>query len=246
MVNVTLIAPAGTGGVVQTRQGPSYIINTDGTIVVDSAATAGLLDAGFKFYRVSSGRVFIGSALPADLVSVKAAATPSNGTITIAAQPPHARKLAVRTVLGTPGTTNITAGTLTLVGFDQDGNAVTEVINLAAGVGSSLTQNTKWAYSSLTSGTVAAYAASGGGGGNTLGIGVSNDFGIPAGVNAVNLACVKATKVTKVLGTSNVAADDVASTAVVDKVARTIAPTTAPAASGLVDFELTFTAGIAD
>src|SRR5262249_26037028 len=105
------------------------------------------------------------------------------------------------------------------------------------------------AYAKLTSGTVSSdLAATGGQGSNTLGVGVSNDFGVPtaaAGQTPVNLACVKATKVTKVLGTSNVAADDVAATATVDAVARTIAPTTAPAANGLVDFEFNYSFGVA-
>jgi hypothetical protein len=89
---------------------------------------------------------------------------------------------------------------------------------------------------------VSGYTANGSGTGNTVGIGLSNDFGVPTGpgLTAVGLACTKATKITKVLGTSNVAADDVASTTTVDATARTIAPTTAPAASGLVDFEFSY------
>lgn len=246
-----LIAPSGSSpqAQVQGRSGLTYTVAADGTINnVNWQDVGPLLSAGWYFATVLTHKVSLNSPLPADLVSIKLAATPANGAISIAAQPPQARKLQVRTVLGTPGTTNITAGTLTLVGLDQDGNAITEVIDLTAGGAASLTQTTKYAYASLTSGTVANYAASGSGTGNTLGIGASNAFGVPTvpGLNAtgqfggLNLACTKASKTTKVLGTSNVTADDVAATAVVDTVARTITPTTAPSASGLTDFELTY------
>lgn len=183
--------------------------------------------------------------LPADLISIVAAATPANGALSIAAQPPHARKLQYRIVIGTTTTTAITAGTVTTVGTDQDGNAITEVISLITA--SSVTIKSAYAWGHITSSTLAAYAASGSGTGNTFGVGLSNDFGIPGGVGLTTLACVKATKNTRnVVGSgtavttwTNTAADDVASTAVVDSVARTIAPTTAPAANGLIDFEFT-------
>jgi hypothetical protein len=51
---------------------------------------------------------------------------------------------------------------------------------------------------------------------------------------------VKATKITKVLGTSVTAADDVASTATLDATARTVVPTTAPDGAGLIDYEFTY------
>jgi hypothetical protein len=243
MTTVALIVPTGTSGLVQTPNGTAGIAS-DGTMSVDVRDIPALLAAGFRFYRQNSISHHVEAPLPADLVSVKAAATPANGTITIAAQPPHARKLQVRVVVGTPGTTDIAAGTLTLVGVDQDGNAITEVISLVAGT--SVTLKTAYAYAKLTSGTVANYAANGGGTGNTLGIGVSNDFGIPGGSGAGNMSLVKATKVTKVLGTSVTAADDAAGSATVDSVARTVAPTTAPSASGLIDYVFHVSFGIAD
>lgn len=188
--------------------------------------------------QVCTDKVNIGSPLPADLISTVAAVTPSNVALTIAAQPPHSRKLQVRLALGTPGTTNITAGNLALVGLDQDGLAASETISLVTAA--SVTLKTAHAYSSLTSATVSGYTASGSGTGNTIGMGPSNDFGMPTGPGVTNFAIIKATKVTKVLGTSNTAADDVASTATIDAAARTIAPTTNPAANGLVDFEFTY------
>jgi hypothetical protein len=193
---------------------------------------------GQLFGRTYSAKAFFSSSLPADLTTIVNAVTPTNVALTIAAQPPHARKLQINMHIGTTTTTAVTAGTCTLVGLDQDGNAITEVISLPCT--STTAFKSKWAYASLTSATVAAYAANGSGTGNTIGIGPTNDFGVPTGSQVSSLSCVKATKITKVLGTSNIAADDVASTTTVDAVARTIAPTTAPAASGLVDFEFSY------
>ena len=149
----------------------------------------------------------------------------------------------MRVVIGTTTTTAITAGTLTLVGVDQDGNSVTEVISLVRT--SSATVVSANCYAKLTSATVAAYAASGSGTGNTVGIGLSNDFGLPTaqGLSAVNFAVVKSTKITKVLGTSVVAADDAAASGTVDAVARSFAPTTAPGATGLLDFLILYSFG---
>lgn len=240
----TLIAPVGITGIVQGRSGTNYTIGADGSITsVAGVDVLPLIQAGWNSALALSRSHFIEAALPADLISIKAAATPANGAIVIAAQPPHPRKFQVRIVIGTTTTTAITAGTLTLVGKDQDGNAITEVISLIANA--SVTLKTTYAYASLTSGTVAGYVASGSGTGNTLGLGGSNDFGVPTvpGVSgfASNLACVKATRALKVLGTSIVASDDVAATTVVDGVARTIAPTTAPAAAGLTDYSFNYT-----
>jgi len=228
-----MLAPAGNQVTLITgKSGTVYQVASDGSVSnVASGDVDGLMNIGFTFFGTSVRQVFVCSPLPADLVSIKAAATPANGTITIAAQPVHARKLQVRVV---DGGTHITAGTLTLVGFDQDGNAITEVISLIGTADRTVT--TANAFASLTSGTVAGLA---GGGSSTLGIGVSNDFGIPTRQGVVDFALLKVTKTTKVLGTSNVSADDVASTATVDTVARTVNPTTAPAANGLVDYAFT-------
>lgn len=245
---ITLVNLAAAGSQVVGQNGTNYLVDAYGRISANLADVVSLLAAGFRYARTATQSINIGSPLPADLVSIKAAATPANGAITIAAQPPQARKLQIRIVIGTSATTQITAGTLTLVGVDQDGNAITETISLVSVASQTLT--TTYAYAKLTSGTVASYAADGSGTGNTLGIGVSNAFGVPTqqgGTGAVyGLACVKATKITKVLGTSNTAADDVAATTTVDNTARTITPTTTPAANGLVDYEFTYTYGIAD
>ncbi len=235
-MTVKLIAPAGQGGIIQGKSGTQYVIASDGSVSgVVAEDVLPLLSSGYSLFGTVTKKAFISSAVVADLVSIKAAAAPANGAIVIAAQPAHARKLQIRLV---DGGTHITAGTLTLVGTDQDGIAITEVISLINTVDTTL--KSKWAYAKLTSGTVAALA---GGASSTLGIGVSNDFGVPTAASPstpVGLVCTKATKITWVIATSKTAADDVAATATVDSVARTIAPTTAPSGTGLIDYELTY------
>lgn len=228
----TLIAPAGVAGIVQGRSGLSYTIGADGSIAnVSQLDVLALIQSGWRVMLSQVKRVSVGCALPADLVSISAAAIATNRALTLAAQPVHARKLQVRQVI----VTAITAGILTIVGTNQDGAATSEVVSLIAAATQTL--KTVNAYASITSATVTGLV---GGGDGTLGIGVSNDFGLPACTGAVDFTLLKATKITKVLGTSNIAADDVASTATVDAVARTVAPTTAPAANGLVDYEFTY------
>ena len=184
--------------------------------------------------------------LPADTTSstpvLVTQVTPSNVALTLAAQPPQSRKLLVQIIIGTSPTTAVTAGTCTLVGFDQDNNPVTEVVALACTV--STVFKTKWAYSSIASATVAAYAASGSGTGNKIAIGQSNDFGISTGAAVSNFARVKATKVITtvtgaVTGWARAVTDDNAAGATVDAVARTVAPTTAPGVAGINDYEFT-------
>ena len=161
--------------------------------------------------------------IAAELISIKAAATPANGAITIAAQPDFPRKLQIRIVIGTTTTTAITAGTLTLVGTSPQGQTVTEVISLIQNA--SATLQTANAYAHLTSGVVAAYAANGSGTGNTLGIGVSAQLGLPLPAGFTNLNVFK----------ENVDnADEAVGT--VDYVAGTVSPTTAPNATHNYDF----------
>jgi hypothetical protein len=227
--------------------GQSYTLASDRSVSgVNQLDVAGLLAAGFCFFTTFVNKFLVTAPLAADLVSIVNAVTPSNVALTLAAQPVHARKFQVRIVIGTTTTTAITAGTLTLVGTDVDGNAVTEIISLIQNA--SATVKSANAYASLTSATVAAYAANGSGTGNTVGIGVSNDFAVPCGNggygNIGDFTLLKSTKITAVLGTSVTAADDVASTATIDTSARTIAPTTTPSATGLINYEFTYSYSI--
>lgn len=236
---VNLRAPAGAYGIIQGVSGLSYTVGSDGTITgVAQGDVLPLIRAGFYLVNTEIRRVSVNAPVAADLTTTVNAVTPTNVALTLAAQPPHPRKLQMRIVIGTTTTTAITAGIATIVGIDQDGNAITETLSMVATT--STTFKTANAYAKVTSITVSAYAANGSGTGNTIGFGPSNDFGMPTDVFPADFAIIKATKVTAVLGTSVVAADDVAATATVDAVARTIAPTTAPSATGLINYEFTY------
>lgn len=231
-----------------TTPAPATVTNlhATGTSLLDGAVSGAGFNAAVKAVaaaQVRTSKVAFLAPLPADLTTTVNAVTPSNVALTIAAQPPQARKLQIRIVIGTTTTTAITAGNLALVGIDQDGNAVTENISLIQNA--SATLKSANAYATLTSATVSAYAANGSGTGNTVGLGPSNDFGVPTGVGATGFAIVKATKViTTVTGGvtawSRAVTDDVATSAVVDATARTIAPTTAPGVAGINDYEFTY------
>jgi hypothetical protein len=240
-ITVKLIAPVGVGPTVNGVSSATYTLGSDRSVTVANIDVPGLLAAGFALYSINVLKSTIIAPLPADLVSIVAAATPANGAATIAAQPIHARKLQYRIVIGTTTTTAITAGTATVTGLDQDGNAISEVVSLIQNA--SATVKSAYAWSSITSIVIAGYAANGSGTGNTFGVGVSNDFGLPSvqGLGVpTDFALIKATKIVNVLGTSVTASDDVASTATVDPVARSVAPTTAPAANGLNWYEFTY------
>jgi hypothetical protein len=232
---VKLIAPFGISGIINGTTSNAYAIASDRTVTVDSRDAASLVAVGFQYFATSLNKISISSPLPADLVSIVAAVSAVAGPLTIAAQPIHSRKLQYR-VVWTSGSFNATQ---TTVGFDQDGNAITEVITWAA-IGASTTVKSAYAWSNITSSTLSAVSGTYS---VTIGIGVSNDFGLVTFQTigfSVDLAMVKSTKITKVLGTSNTAVDDVASSGVLDTIARTFAPTTAPTAGGLVDYEFTY------
>ena len=232
---VKMIGPVGYLGSINGNTGTTYTLASDRTVTVDSRDATGLTALGFQYFAQSLNRVFVSSPLPADLVSIVAAVSPANGALTLASQTVHARKLQYRIVY----TSGAFTGTLTVVGFDQDGNAITEIVPFAA-VAASQTTKSAYAWGQITSATLTNVSGTFS---VTIGIGVSNDFGLPTfqvvGL-PVDFNIIKSTKITKVLGTSNVASDDVASSGVTDTVARTFAPTTAPTAGGLIDYEFTY------
>lgn len=240
--SLVMQAPFGTpiGGLITgSPSGTNYTTDGNGRVTVTSNQDVTFLSR-LGFYPVSTfaNKISVSSPLPADLISVVAAATPANGATTIAGQPAQARKLQYRIVIGTTTTTAITAGTYTQTGEDQDGNAISETISLVENA--SATIKSAFAWSQVNAGTIAGYVASGSGTGNTFGIGLSNDFGMPTGVGVASFAAVKETKITKVYGTSSVALDEAIASVTVDAVARTIAPVTAPQTGGTVDFEFSY------
>jgi hypothetical protein len=228
-MTIRLCVPTGLSGTVQTREGNTYTVGVDGTITVQNSEAIPLIAAGFLPYCPEVKHERFSAPIAAELVAVKAAATPANGAITLAAQIKFPSKLSVRIVLGTPGTTDITAGTLTLVGTNAQGQPVTEVISLVTGA--SVTRTTANVFATLTAASclVAAYAANGSGTGNTLGIGHSTNLGLALPVGFVGLVVFKAMvdAVDEAVGT-------------VDPLAGSIAPTTAANAAHNYDFWYSF------
>lgn len=215
---VTLVAPPGFNSTVDGGGGRKFLPNADGSVTVDGNLVAALLSAGFKHFRVNSDTAFFIAPAAADLVSIVAAVTPANGALTIAAQPDFPRKLQVRLV--DDGTHHITAGTLTLVGIDGRGNAITEVISIITAV--SVTLKTANAYAHLTSATVAGML--GGQSTDTIGIGVAADLALPIPGNTFADFSVYKENVSATAAA--VMADEAVGT--VDTVAGTVSPTTAP------------------
>ena len=239
---VTVTVPVGIGSYTD-KNGNVYTPNSLSQITIPRDEITDALRGGFTVEDTYSRQVVFKAPIASELISVKAAATPANGTITIAAQPDYPRKLNIRIVIGTSTTTAITAGTLTLVGIDQDGNTVSEVISLIY-TSTPTTPITKNVYAKLTSGTVAGYVASGSGTGNTLGIGVSNALGLPTQAFPAisNLTVEKETLITSawtgstdsppIITPTITAADEAPGT--FDAVARSVIPGTA--ANALNDY----------
>src|SRR5574337_245132 len=203
--------------------GTVYTSDANGVISTSVLAdVADLLRAGGVFaLGLQSARCAFIAPIAAELISIKAAAAAANGAITIAAQPKHPTKLQIRQVI----VTAITAGTLTLVGIDARGNAITEVIDLAAAA--TITKSTAKAFAKLTSGTVAGLT---GGGDGMLVICVGTALGLPRPAQCQALSVFKAGVSANGSGAP---ADEAVGT--VDAVAGTIAPTTA--ADGIKCFE---------
>ena len=241
---------AGIGGqYTATPSGTIYTTNSNGQLTVTSQSDVDFfIRQGFYAVQTFVNRIAVNAPLAGELVSVVTSVTPSNVALTlVAGQPVQPRKLQYRIIIGTPTTTAITAGTLTVVGTDQDGNAITEVVSLIENA--TATKTSAYAWASITSATIAGYVASGSGAGNTISIGVTNDFGMPTGQSPANFAIVKANKIVVTFTSSTTASsvnwtvlttDDTASSATVDTVARTINPTTTPSASGLDSYEFSY------
>ena len=189
-------------------------VNVNGVSVQNSTTTVSAL--------VQSRKVeFPATTKAAELVSVVNAVLPSNVALTLALQPDVARKLQVRIETGS------TAGTLTLVGVDQNGNAATQAIDIAVGAGTR-TVITDKAYATLTSATI----SGGSGFAGTVGIGLASALGLP--VNKSPAATAFAVYKAQVNGL-----DETVGT--VDATAGTIIPTTAPDAAHSYAFWYNFT-----
>jgi hypothetical protein len=172
-------------------------VNLGGTVTVQNTTTT--VSALVQARKVE----FPATTKLAELISVVNAVLPSNVALTLALQPDVARKLQVNVVTGS------TAGTLTLVGVDQNGNAATQAISIIA-AGTTITDK---AYATLTSATI----SGGSGFAGTVSIGLGAALGIPT--NNSPAATAFAVYKAQVNGLNE-------AVGTVDTTAMTIAPTT--------------------
>jgi hypothetical protein len=224
MANVTLSAPAGTN-VVQLGAGVSATVAADGTVSVPSAYVPQLLAAGFNVITQNSDELFLQApAAGTDLTSIVAATIPVSGTAyTIAAQPDVPRKLNVRCVQSGA----VASLVLNLVGVDARGNTVSESVNVAGA--STATFVTANAYATVTSATPVGTVTNV----TTLGVGVGAALALLLSPGFIDLTVYKEAVST---GTATFADEAVGT---VDKVAGTVAPTTA--ANGTKSFKFWYT-----
>jgi hypothetical protein len=188
--------------------------NVSGVTVQTTVATVSALVQARKVE-------FPATTKAAELISVVNAVLPSNVALTLALQPDVARKLQVRIVTGS------TAGTLTLVGVDQNGNAATQAFDISTS-GGTRTVITDKAYATLTSATI----SGGSGFDGTVGIGLASALGLPA--NKSPAATAFAVYKAQVNGLNE-------TVGTVDATAGTIIPTTAPDAAHSYAFWYNFT-----
>lgn len=164
--------------------------------------------------------------IAADLVTIKAAADVANGAITIAAQPDYPRKLQVRIV---DANSSISAGNLTLVGVGPSGEVVGQVIPLAGGTRTVVTDQ---AYASIDPSSAVAGLV-GAATGDTLGIGPSAALGLPGqktpGSTTFAVHKANVDNANEAVGT-------------VDATAGTVTPTTAP--NGTHTYQFWYTAAV--
>lgn len=203
----------GLGSVVQGNFG-TYVPGVSGVVNVDSRDSAALLAAGavyVNFEFSSYGPIVAATATIARLV---ASATLANGAVAVANQPDVPRQ--GRIVIFT-GTTNITAGTVSIPYVGNDGSQTTDTFSLVGTASTNITFFTSKGIVSLQTGTIAALA-----GGASGGIQIDTTSAISVPVNpGTSLANVSFLK--EVIETGNETVGTVSTVTL-----ATITPTTIP------------------
>src|SRR5271168_540267 len=156
-MSIKLVAPAGTGGVVQGRSGVNYTVASDGTISnVQFLDVDGLLSSGW-IYAVNRRGQYTTPGVP-----VAASASLFAGTTTLSAgntititQPDMGRQAQVVLIAGGGSTTTLTAGILSLVYTANDTTVQTDNLNFGAlALGGTMTLSSSKGVEHLISGTV--------------------------------------------------------------------------------------------
>jgi hypothetical protein len=201
---VKLFAPVGVGGLIQAPNG-TYVVASDGTVVVNAADVQYLMSLGFEF-AVTDHRIYNTPGAPAAQSAIVTVSSTSLtvGTLTIAAQPDVARQLQA---IIYPGTSAITAGVLAFTYVANDGTtqvdsfALTGMASQAAGAAGATLSTTK-GVEQLTSAVITGLT-----GGTTPGVavGTNNYLAVPVPPRFVDVAFTSGKKVTPTAGTLGLA-----------------------------------------
>ena len=149
------MSAAGIGGLIRAQNG-TYPVPPSGLITVDSRDVPSLLAAGAFYTNQMAGMQNIpGAPAAATAGRIVASTSLANGTLSIANQPDVPRQVAARV---DPGTSAITAGTLTLVYTANTGAAYTDAISLIAAASTPVTTSSALGVAVLTSAIVTGLA----------------------------------------------------------------------------------------
>lgn len=239
---VRMFAPATAGGGVisgnSLNAGP-YIVGSDGTVTINAADVQYFIGLGYEF-AVSDHRVYNTPGAPVTQnIGVTVSSTSLTvGSLTIAAQPDVPRQLAA---IVYPGTTSITAGTLTMVYSANDGTTQTDSLSLvmasqAAGTAGGTLSTTK-GVERLTSAVVSGLT---GGTSPGIQIGTNGYLAVPVPPRFVDFSPTFEKKVTPTAGTLGltVPSDDTVPTLYTS--GGLISPTTAPDGTHQLSFGYNF------
>lgn len=127
----------GFGGVIQGEYG-TYVPAADGTVIVDTRDLQSMLRMGMANVNLTTAQYTTPAPpLAATLGAIVASGALSNGTVAVTANPTLMRP--VNVVVGT-GTTAITAGSIAVSYYGNDGVLATDTLALNCALSSSVTQ----------------------------------------------------------------------------------------------------------
>jgi hypothetical protein len=195
------------------------------------------MNAGFQWaVTVHRGYNTPGAPATANASVTVASTNLTAGSLTIAAQPDVSRQLAV---VVNPGTSTLTAGTVTMTYAANDGTTQTDVLAFGP-TAVNQTLNTTKGVEHLTSAVVGTPTYGSGAGNGGIIVGTNATLALPVDPGFVDFAVTKETVVTPTAGTLglSVPADETIGT--VTASGGLVAPTTAPNGSKQFQFDYSY------
>ena len=231
MSNVTMFAPAGSGGSVQTDNSGTVFVASNGTVSISPLDVPTFQKLGFKI-ATTRHAVYTTPAIPGVALATETVTSVSlaNGTLTIAAQPVVPRPL--QAVID-PGAAAITAGVLTLTYTGNDGQTHVDALSVVVALASVLTIQTSYGVEHLTSAIVTGLV--GGSSPKVRGVGTNPTLALPVDGQFASLTVTKETIISTTITTGITTGVDETVGSVLPSMGCII-PTTAPNASQLLSF----------